>query len=581
MRVIIVCLLLLSTYIYALPQEINRQIAKSGISKRDISIYIKEAGKNGKVVASLNAHKTRTPASVIKVLTTYSALLKFGFDYRIHTRFYSKGSIRGGVLYGDLYIKGYGDPTLGSDDLEKISSYIQAEGIRQIQGNIVIDRSFFKVGNRNNSGFDKNLYSPYNAMPDAMMFNERVSTVAVTPKRNDVRKKSVDASYKVVNKLQRVNKPCKGRYSWPSVKIDNTQTIPAFILKGKISKRCGKREISKVITKPYDSFYHALKAQLRKDGVKVGGSLKLEKVPKGAQELFSYNSDPLEKIVSKTAKKSNNLYARHLLLYLGAKMYGAPATLQKGRDAITSILRSKGALGQGVLHIDNGSGLSRVSKMNAQLLATMLDDAYDRYGQRWMNTLSIAGVDGTIKRRFRYTAVKNRAWMKTGTLKSVKNIGGYVQNRAGKYYTAVILINSSKARYRGAKLQNEILKWLVGSRVKASRQSTPPKAKPVSKVKMKVSSNTKRTKVKQSPTKSFTKVTTQSNGRYYIQIGVFSKKPDNNYFKKIKRAGFTYTLRQGKNVRVFVGRYKDKKSAQRDLAKVRAKINKGAFVIKL
>jgi len=576
LRVIILCVLLLSTYIYALPQEINRQIAKSGISKRDISIYIKEAGKNGKVVASLNAHKTRTPASVIKVLTTYSALLKFGFNYRIQTKFYTKGKISGGVLHGDLFVKGYGDPTLGNDDLAKISSYIRAEGINTINGNIVIDRSFFKVGNRNNSGFDQHLYSPYNAMPDAMMFNERVSTVSVTPKRNAVHKKTVDGSYKVVNKLQRVNKPCKGRYSWPSVKIDNTQAIPSFILKGKISKRCGKREIKKVITKPYNSFYYALKEQLRKDGVKVGGTMKLQVVPKDAKELFSYNSDSLETIISKTSKKSNNLYARHLLLYLGAKLYGAPATLKKGRDAITTILRHKGALGDGVLRIDNGSGLSRVSKMNAQLLAEMFDDAYDRYGQRWMDTLSIAGVDGTIKRRFRHTAVKKRAWMKTGTLKRVKNIGGYVKNKAGKYYTAVILINSSKARYRGAKLQNEILKWLVGSRVKSSRESVPPKAKSVSKVKMTTSVKQPR-KVKTSKRK----VTQEPSGRYYIQVGVFGKKPNAKYFKKIRGAGFTHTVREGKNVRVFVGRYKDKKSAQRDLSNVRSKINKGAFIIKL
>lgn len=583
MRVIVLWCVLISTYIYALPQEINKQIAKSGISKRDISIYIKEAGKQGKVVASLNAHKTRTPASVIKLLTTYSALLKFGYNYRIKTEFYIKGQIRGGVLYGDLFVKGHGDPTLGDDDLVKISSYIRAEGINEIKGNIVIDRSFFKVGNRNNSGFDQHLYSPYNAMPDAMMFNERVSTVYVTPKKNTVRKKNVDPSYKVVNKLIRVNKPCKGRYSWPAVKIDNSQDIPTFLLKGKISKRCGKRGISKVITKPYTSFYYALKDQLRKDGVKVGGTMKLQKVPGDARELFSYNSDPMEEIISKTSKKSNNLYARHLLLYLGAKVYGAPATLQKGRDAITQILRAKGALGDGVLRIDNGSGLSRVSKMNAKLLADMLDDAYERYGQRWMDTLSIAGVDGTIKRRFRHTAVKNRAWMKTGTLKRVKNIGGYVKNKAGKYYTVVIIVNSSKAKYRGAKLQTEIIKWLSGSRVKASRQRVPSTAKPVSNVKM-TEPVKQTTKVKKSPTKSkksSKKVIKRPSGRYYIQVGVFSKTPNAQYFKKIKRTGFTHSVRRGKNVRVFVGRYKGKKSAQRDLAKVRKHIAAGAFVVKL
>ena len=73
--------LILSIWLYALPQVINEEIRKSGIAKKDISIYIKEAGKGGRVVASLNAQKTRTPASVIKVLTTYASVLKLGFDY--------------------------------------------------------------------------------------------------------------------------------------------------------------------------------------------------------------------------------------------------------------------------------------------------------------------------------------------------------------------------------------------------------------------------------------------------------------------------------------------------------------------
>ncbi len=91
----------------------------------------------------------------------------------------------------------------------------------------------------------------------------------------------------------------------------------------------------------------------------------------------------------------------------------------------------------------------------------MYDDAYTRYGSRWMKTLSIAGVDGTIRRRFRGTSVKNRAWMKTGTLNRVKNIGGYVKTRKGKLYTVVILVNTKKGRWKAAKLQNDIMKWLV------------------------------------------------------------------------------------------------------------------------
>ena len=299
----------------------NEEIRKSGIAKKDISIYIKEAGRGGKVVASLNAHKTRIPASVIKVLTTYASILKLGFDYRWPTKFYTTGRLQNGVLQGDLLIKGFGDPTLRDKDLEKIVSTIRAEGIRQIRGDIVIDRSYFKIGNKDSSGFDEHPYSAYNAMPDAMMFNERLITVSVTPNKNEVYKKNVDESYRIVNQLQPVNKPCKGRYSWPGVRIDKSEVIPTVLLKGKISKRCGKRNISKVVTKPYKSFYYALKDRLKDEGVVVRGSLKLRKIPKNAAVLFTHYSDTLEEIVSETNKKSNNLYARHLLLLLGKSIF--------------------------------------------------------------------------------------------------------------------------------------------------------------------------------------------------------------------------------------------------------------------
>ena len=584
MRKLLFVALFLSVWLHALPQSIVEYIRQSGIAKKDISIYIKEAGRGGKVVASLNAEKTRIPASVIKVMTTYAAVLKLGFDYRWPTKFYTRGRLKNGVLQGDLLIKGFGDPTLNDRDLVKIVSYIRAEGIGRITGNIVIDRTYFKVGNKDNSGFDKHTYSAYNAMPDAMMFNERVSTVCVTPNKKSAYKKNSDGSYKLVNQLQYVNKPCKGRYSWPGVRIEKNEVMPKVILKGKISKRCGKRNICKVITKPYKSFYYALKAKLQSEGVKVGGTLKLERISQDASDLFTYYSRSLEKIVSKTAKKSNNLYARQLLLLLGAKVYGAPATMGKGRSAIEQILSSKGALGKGVLRVDNGSGLSRVAKLNAKLLGHMFDNAYDRYGSRWMQTLSIAGVDGTIKRRFRHTVVKKRAWMKTGTVNRVKNIGGYVKNKKGKLYTVVILVNSPKSRYRGAKLQNQIMAWLVKTSAKPSRKS-PAK---IMQTKKAVSSKTvtKKTLAQKTTVQNvFLDVETKTplrnssqSQKYYVQVGSFSSAPNKKYLTDIKNYGLAYKVLRGKSYKVLVGPYENEKNARRVLAKVQKSLNKKAFI---
>jgi D-alanyl-D-alanine carboxypeptidase/D-alanyl-D-alanine-endopeptidase (penicillin-binding protein 4) len=560
-------------WLYALPPGLEEIIRKSGIPKNDISIYIKEAGSNGREVASLNAARTRTPASVIKVLTTYAAVLKLGFDYRWPTQFYTAGSLKNGVLHGDLLVKGFGDPTLSDEDLPDIVAEIKAKGIGKISGNIVIDRSYFNVGTKNNSGFDKHTYSPYNAMPDAMMFNERVSTICVVPNKNDVHKKVPDGSYVITNHLQRVNKPCRGRYSWPAVKIDESKAVPEVLLKGKISKRCGNRNICKVITKPYKSFYYALKEALAKEGVEVSGTMKLRKIPHHARILFTHYSKPLEKVIAKTAKKSNNLYARHLLLFLGAKLYGAPATLAKGRKAVKQILRSHGALGSGTLHIDNGSGLSRTAKLNAKMLAKMYDNAYDRYRTRWMETLSIAGVDGTIKRRFRGTVARKRAWMKTGTLKRVKNIGGYVKSRSGRFYTVVILVNTRQGRWKAAKLQNDMIIWLVkykGRGIKPAAEKkrvVPVPAKPEERIKKETPSHQKASLPKRAQ-------------KYFIQAGSFSHMPDESYLKHIEKLGMQYTVRHERQYKVLVGGYADEEHARKALKKIRRFISNGAFLVK-
>ncbi len=562
MRQFVIFYMLLTYWTYGLPLGIEEAIKRSGIPKKDISIYMKEAGNSSHIIASLNENQSRTPASVIKVLTIYATILKLGFNYRWPTQFYPAGFLSKGVLQGDLVIKGFGDPTLSDKDLENIVDNIYRYGVHRIKGNIVIDRSYFQVGTKDSSGFDEHPYSPYNAMPDAMMFNERVSTICVTPNKNSVTKKTVDHSYTLLNKLKGVNKPCRGRYSWPGVRIDKSQIIPTVLLQGKISKRCGKRNICKVVTKPYRSFYYALRDKLEEKGITVEGTLRLKKVPPYAKRLFTHYAKPLEEIVSKTAKKSNNLYARHLLLLLGAKQYGAPATLDKGRRAVETILRSKGVLGFGTLKIDNGCGLSRSAKLTAKLLADMYDNAYERYGQRWMNILSVAGVDGTIKKRFRGTVVKNHAWMKTGTLKRVKNIGGYVKSKSGKFYTVVILVNTKKGNWRASGLQNNIIKWLV--------EHKDAVVQPV---------NIK-SELWDIKTKSPSSYEISSLQKYYVQAGAFTDIPSKQYLQRIEHLGFRYKVRYGNRHKVLVGAYSDEQKAREVLAIIRKYINNGAFLLK-
>lgn len=568
-------LLLFSSLSFAdiVPRDIQYLINKHKFSPNDVSVYIKETGKN-RVIASYNIDQKMRPASVIKVYSTYASLLELGYDYRWETKFYYRGSLKRGVLKGDLIVKGFGDPTLKSSDIPQIVSKLQAKGIRKITGNIIIDRSYFSVSNKDSSHFDKNIYSAYNAMPDALMFNQHMSKFTISSKggRHTVNKSIPGDSYKISNSLKSVSGSCVGKRSWPGISIDHSNYTPVLKITGRLARSCPKRTYTYIITKPYKEFYNALRNRLLQQGVSFKGKMRVGRVSSLAKLLFTKYSARLEKIISTTAKKSNNLYARHLLLTLGAKIYGAPSTLNKGRNAVVHILNRYRLLDTTRCNIDNGCGLSRASKITARSMARVLDHAYKGYGKRWMNTLSIAGVDGTIKRRFRNTIVKNRAWMKTGTLNNAKNIVGYVHSRSNKLYTVVILVNGKRARWHGAMLENEIIKWLIDYRGSGSTFVDPLTEKAEERDRMLWGDKLNIT---------LPKKTSSNTKDFFIQVGSFGSTPSRAFLDNLKKSGYQYHIvKKNSNNKVLVGPYKNNYDASKALYAIKKKIP-SAYISKI
>ncbi|HHO42829.1 MAG TPA: D-alanyl-D-alanine carboxypeptidase/D-alanyl-D-alanine-endopeptidase [Epsilonproteobacteria bacterium] len=543
----------------SMPAAITQMINESQIPSSAISIYIKESGKWGKTIVSHNAQVPRKPASVIKIATTYAALLKLGSGYRWKTQVYTNGRIRSGVLEGDLIVKGGGDPALGNDDVAKIANYIKAQGIHTIKGNIVIDRTKFNVPPQSSARFDNYPYSPYNALPDAMMFNENTTKITITPSRGrfSVSQSFDDKSVKIVNNLTPVSTPCKGAQSWPKININQSAFPSVVTLQGQLSTRCPQRDHVHIVTRSYYAFYYALRNGLKKEGVGVSGGLKFAPLPKGAKKLFAYHSKPLSEIIATTNKNSNNLFARQIFLTLGAKVYNAPSTLESSRKAMKEILSRSGIAGANSLQADNGSGLSRSASSTAIAFGALLEHAYSRYKHEWLQTLAIAGVDGTIKTRF--TAQRNRAWMKTGTIKGVRNIAGYVQDNSGKVYIVVLLIESG--HQRGAWLQDRIIGWVAngasqGSRVKSAIAKT---------------------------TSATTPIATQAqapSGNYYIQVASFRKEPNKSFLDKISSHHLRYTIYatpQGK--KLLIGPYKTQNEAKNALPSIRQNLELNAFIV--
>ncbi len=447
----------------SLPEAISGMLTRNKIDPSTVSLLIQEL-KSGRVIASQSPDTSRTPASVMKILTTYSALVDLGKSFRWPTKFYYTGRFSGGVIRGDLVVEAFGDPTLTTADLKRIAKRFRQLGVRRITGNLVIDRTFFADNGKVTSGFDRNRYSQYNAMPDAMMLDDHMSRIIVRPKGGtiDVHKAIPADAYDLINRVQPTDKACRGKNSWPYVGIKSQGSRPSVVVSGTLSTRCPRRTISKLLTRPYESFYHAFAWALKEAGIAFGGKRVMARVPGNARALMVHHSRSLLSIVAKTNKKSNNLYARHLFLLLGAQRLGAPATEAKGAQAVRSILSSRGLWDERI-RIYNGCGLSRRAKITAAALVNVLKDAYRTFGKSWMETLAVAGKDGTIKRRFRHSIAKGRAWMKTGTLNNAKNITGYVRGKSGKYYVLAVLYNGQE-KWKGSTLQNQIIEWLARSK---------------------------------------------------------------------------------------------------------------------
>lgn len=544
-RILAILTILLSLSFGDLVSQIEEKIATSGIPRDNISISIKETGAGGKKLISLHEYTLRTPASVLKVPTTLSALLEFGENFRWKTEFYSDGTISNGILNGNLFIKGGGDPALETKDVQNIVAKLKLIGIGSIKGNIIIDRYYFEPSEKRSAYFDENPYSPYNALPDAMMFNQNTTTLSINADCVDC--EVDDKSFDIENRINTNSNRC----DWPQVRIvDNIK--PKVIISGNISQKCSTKKITKIVSKSYLSFYHSFRENLTKNGIDFNGRLVVGRVSSDSRKIFTHYSKPLLEIVGETNKESNNLFARQIFLTLGAEVVGSPSNLEKSRIAVHQILQKNGISGVDMLKIENGSGLSRTAKASSIVFEEMLELAYAKFGYKWLNTLSIAGVDGTIKTRFP-SALRNKVWMKTGTVKNAKNIVGYVKSNNGKLYTVVIFVNDSRASTTGLRLENDIIKLLASGGVYSDDYSGYQAQSVITK--------------------------SVSNGNYFIQVGSFASNSSSLLEKKLRHLEYDYKIIPSGNVKkVLVGPYATKESANKSLYDLRDQINPEAFI---
>ena len=440
-----------------LPADIVSKLRATGARENGVSVYVQDVN-SPKPLLAYQDNTARVPASVMKLITSYAALGILGPNYRWPLDVFTRGTIRNGTLQGDLIIKGYGSPEFKTADLRKVLKGIRQKGIRNISGRVVFDNSYFNAPRQSAGSFDGRALSHYNAKPDALLFNERLSSfhVSARGKRVKVTTSTPASNLKIVNRIRKTRRGCRPRMS---VSHRGSQTVVTF--SGRFSRRCGTRTYTKVVSAPANMIFGAMRTYWKRD---VGGNFNarfaMGRVPAGVRPLLRSYSRTLAQILPTIDKDSNNVMARQLLLTIGAKISGGVGTERNGANAIGSWLASRG-LHFPELRIENGSGLSRTARISARHLGDLLVDAYrSPYRNYLMQSLAVAGVDGTMKRRLKGTRVRGRGFFKTGTLRDVRSIAGYVKASDGKTYVMAILHNDPRARRRSLVAHDKLIEWV-------------------------------------------------------------------------------------------------------------------------
>jgi D-alanyl-D-alanine carboxypeptidase/D-alanyl-D-alanine-endopeptidase (penicillin-binding protein 4) len=446
----------------AIPPSVTQVISAQRLPQTAVSFSIIDAD-SGRTLLGHNPDTPRSPASTLKVVTTFAALDLLGPNFTWRTRASIRGEIADGVLDGDLILQGGGDPYMTLERWWSFAHALRARGLKTIHGDIVIDNSAFTLPPADPGEFDGRPNRPYNVLPDALMVNFQTIEFRVVPdagaRRVDVIANPAPVNLTIKNHVRFSPGRCGGAAARVDFKVA-TARWDVVEFGGALSPHCAEREFTRVLLQPATYAYGTFVELWREMGGEISGSLRVETAAQ-SEALLSFDSLTLGEIVRLTNKFSSNLMARHLLLTLGGERFGYPATLDKGAAAVAEWSAERGLDLQGV-DIDNGSGLSRSTHISTLQMAKVLSAAYrSRYAPEFLASLPLAGVDGTLRSRMR-TLPAGAVRLKTGHIDGVSGVAGYVTAGSGKTYVLVCLVNHPRADFgAGEPVHAALVTWIL------------------------------------------------------------------------------------------------------------------------
>jgi D-alanyl-D-alanine carboxypeptidase/D-alanyl-D-alanine-endopeptidase (penicillin-binding protein 4) len=403
-----------------------------------------------------NAARPMNPASTMKLVTTYSALHLLGPAFTFRTEVLSEAPLIGEVLRGDLYVRGGGDPKLVIEDLWYLVSRLRGFGIREIRGDVVLDKGLFEPIDHDPAEFDGEEGRAYNVGPDALLVNFKSLAIHLVP--DPVGKV---ARVIVVPEVAGLEAPRTvplvegGCGDWRG-RLGADLSDPMNIrIRGTYSAACGERIIHMGALGHTNYFAAVFRALWEREGGTWTGRAREGAVPPAARLFAAQESPPLAMLIRDINKYSNNVMTQQLFLTMGAAG-GEPGNAARGGAAVRNLLSARGIAAPGLV-LENGCGLSRVERITVTTLADVLSDAWkSAWMPELMASLPISGVDGTMKAR---DVPSGAAHMKTGLLGDTRAVAGYVLAASGKRYVVVAIINHPNAA-RGTGAHDALIDWV-------------------------------------------------------------------------------------------------------------------------
>ncbi len=432
-------------------QLVNRTHKETGMQHGVLAVCVYNA-TSGKTVYSHNAELSMTPASVQKLFTTGTGFARLGADFRFTTKLAMRGNVdREGVLHGNVYLMGGGDPLLGSYRYRQTTpdslfagwtAALHKKGIRRVDGRVCYNVNVFDEAPLHDSWQWGDVGNYYAAGVSGLNFHENMYFVYFNPgKKVGYPASAVRTQPKNLDIHGTCEVTTAGENTGDNVVIYGSPTSKERLYRGTVPLGKTDFAVRGALPNPAKSCADLFSSYLRTHGIGISSnSMQVCSIPDSLRPVLDYSSSPYYTIAQYTNLTSNNIYAESIFKYLGYARFGK-GSWENGQRAVCEYLKEKG-LPMGDVRVVDGSGLSRLNHTTADFLCRYLAAmTKEPFYEKFLHSIAKAGESGTARNMLPTLPTGSSVYVKTGTMDGVKAYAGYIVTQRGETLTFAIMSN--------------------------------------------------------------------------------------------------------------------------------------------